>query len=66
VTTSVADLCVTSPANRHRIEISERSGAFVALTIHRDDATRFRLAALDPAGSEIDRVDYRDPWSRDG
>ena len=66
VTTEVARLHVRSAVEEHDIEIEERIGAFVALTVHGPEEIAFRLTAYDAAGREIGRVGYRDPWSGDG
>jgi hypothetical protein len=63
VTTEVARLHVRSAVEGHDIEIEERIGAFVALTVHGREEITFRLIAYDADGREIDSVDYRDPWS---
>lgn len=62
VTTAVTELWARSPAGEHRIEISERLGAFVALTIQPEGTPQFRLAALDRAGRELDLVEFSPSW----
>jgi hypothetical protein len=63
--TSVANLHVASAVDEHDVYVDQRSGAFVALTLHPPEATRFRLVALDVNAREIDRIEYQDPWSVD-
>ncbi len=63
VTTDVARLRVTSAIEEHELHVDERTGSFVALTVHEPDATMFRIAAFGPSGQEIDCIEYRDPWS---
>jgi hypothetical protein len=62
-TTAVASLRVASAIEEHDVRVDERTGVFVALTLHAPNATTFRLVALDGRAHEIDRIDYRDPWS---
>jgi hypothetical protein len=62
-TTAVAGLRVTSAIEEHDVHVDQRTGAFVVLTLHPPDATKFRLTALDDSAHEIDRIDYQDPWS---
>jgi hypothetical protein len=62
-TTSVANLRAASAIDEHDVRVDERTGAFVALTLHASDATTFHLVAFDDNGREIDRIDYQDPWS---
>ena len=62
-TTAVTRLRVESAIEEHDVHVEARTGAFVVLTLHGPDATTFRLVALDASGREIDRIDYRDPWS---
>ena len=63
VTTAVARLRAVSAVDEHDVNVDEGTGAFVAVTLHPPEATSFRLVALDAGGREIDRIDYRDPWS---
>lgn len=65
-TTAVAGLHVTSVIDEHDVHVDERTGAFVALTLHPPGLTRFRLVALDESARETDRIDYQDPWSISG
>lgn len=65
-TTAVASLRVASAIEEHDVDVDERAGAFVALTLHAPNATTFCLVALDASAHEIDRIDYRDPWSMSG
>jgi hypothetical protein len=62
-TTPVANLRAASAIDEHDVRVDERTGAFVALTLHAPEATTFRLVTFDDTGREIDRVDYQDPWS---
>lgn len=61
-TTAAASLRVASAVEEHDVHVDERTGAFVALTLHAQNATTFRLVALDRRAHEIDRIEYRDPW----
>jgi hypothetical protein len=62
-TTAVARMRVSSAVDAHDVRVDERTGAFVALSLHRPEAVRFQLVALDRDGREVDRIDYEDPWS---
>ena len=63
VTSQVRRLRVISRRDEHDVCIDNRTGIFVALSLHWPDSTMFRLAAFDGNGEELDHIDYRDPWS---
>lgn len=63
VTREVTRLRVISAIDDHDVTVEERTGIFVALSIHPPESTSFRLVAFGGNGDELAHVEYQDPWS---